>query len=124
MVCCLIAAFLVAQFVAMLRRWGMFWGLITIPQGVHMDTAYTRAARVLARPMVRRTVLAGLLVELTVGGAWLYTEHGTHIAEEVDIAWSALHDEQVAYVGLCTGDNADARVRVVLKNTGRQLAAS
>ncbi|MFN3817719.1 hypothetical protein [Blastomonas sp.] len=124
MVCCLIAAFLVAQFVAMLRRWGMFWGLITIPQGVQMDTAYSRVARVLAKPAVRRTVLATLLVELTVGSAWLYTEHGTHIAEEVDIAWSALHDEQVAYVGLCKGDDADVRVRVVLNDTGRQLAAS
>jgi hypothetical protein len=124
MVCCLIAAFLVAQFVAMLRRWGMFWGLIAVPKGVQMETAYSRAARVLARPFVRQTVLAALLIELTVGGAWLYTEHGTHIAEEVDIAWSALYDEQVVYVGLCTGNDADVRVRVVLNDSGRQLAAS
>lgn len=124
MVCCLIAAFLVAQFVAMLRRWGMFWGLVAIPEGVQMDTAFSRAARVLARPAVRRTVLVALLVELAVGGAWLYTEHGSHIAEEVDIAWSALHNEQVAYVGLCTGNDADVRVRVVLNDAGRQLAAS
>ena len=46
MACCLIAAFLVAQAMAMLRRWAVFWGLMPVPAGEVADTIFTRIAAV------------------------------------------------------------------------------
>lgn len=114
MACCIIAAFLFAQFMAMLRRWGMFWGLVPVPQGVVADTAFTRVAAFVRRPLVRAALAALLLVELGVAGSWLYVEHGTHIAEEADIAWSSLQGERIVYAGLCSGTGYNARARIVL----------
>jgi hypothetical protein len=70
MACCLIAAFLVAQAMAMLRRWAVFWGLMPVPEGEVADTIFTRIAAVLRRPRVRMTVAALLMVELAGVGSW------------------------------------------------------
>jgi hypothetical protein len=113
MACCLIAAFLIAQAIATLHRWGMFWGLVAIPEGETVDTAFSTARAFLARPQVRRTVTAAVCVELAVLGMWTYTEHGTHIYQLADQAAARLRGEQVIYAGVCT-PGTKRRVRIVL----------
>lgn len=81
MACCIFAAFLVAQAVAMLRRWGMFWGVVRPRAGEEsVDTIYSRIAAWLARPGVRRVAVALLTLELAGFGTWVYAEHGEHLA--------------------------------------------
>ena len=111
MACCLFAAFLFAQCMAMLRRWGMFWGLIRIPQDEIADTFYTRLAAWLARPSVRRVAAVLLAVELAGVGAWVYVEHGAHLA---GIATAIADSAQVQPVEdeICRG-GADGEVRGV-----------
>lgn len=117
MACCLLAAFLFAQCMAMLRRWGMFWGLVPTPSGEIPDTAYTRLKGWFARPVVRWAVAAGVAIELGLLGVWTYTEHGTHIVEIADTAWARLHGKQVVYAGTC-GPTKGSRIRLVAR-TGR-----
>lgn len=114
MACCIIAALLFAQFMGMLRRWGMFWGLVRVPEGAVVDTAYGRLAAWLGRPRVRFALAVMVAVELTGGASWLYLRHGAHIAEEADVAWSRLHGEHVVYAGVCTPDEEDVRLRLVV----------
>jgi hypothetical protein len=117
MACCLIAAFLVAQAMAMLRRWAMFWGLMPVPEGEVADTAFTRIAAWLRRPRVRAGITALLLVELTGVGVWLYVDHGAHIAQLADIGWSRLHGQHVVYADMC-GMDGQQSVRLVIDEQG------
>lgn len=117
MACCLIAAFLVAQAVAMLRRWAVFWGLMPVPEGEMADTVYTRLAALLRRPGVRLALGALLVAELTGAGTWLYVAHGAHIAQLADIGWSRLHGERVVYAGVC-GPKGDSSLRLVIDDNG------
>jgi hypothetical protein len=119
MACCLIAAFLVAQAMAMLRRWAIFWGLVPVPEGEVADTVFTRTAGWLRRPTVRMGIAALLVVELTGVGSWLYFEHGAHIAQLADIGWSRLHGQHVVYADMC-GLHGEESVRVVIDETGAQ----
>ncbi|MBH1998110.1 MAG: hypothetical protein I8H96_03135 [Sphingomonadaceae bacterium] len=113
MACCLIAAFLVAQAMAMLRRWAIFWGLAPVPEGEAADTIFTRAAVWLRRPRVRAGIAAMLVVELAGVGGWLYVDHGTHIAQLADIGWSRLHGQHVVYADMC-GLKGEQSVRLVI----------
>jgi hypothetical protein len=119
MACCLIAAFLVAQAMAMLRRWAIFWGLMPVPEGEVADTVFTRIAGWLRRPTVQMGIAAMLVVELTGVGSWLYLEHGAHIAQLADIGWSRLHGQHVVYADMC-GLHGEERVRLVIDETGAQ----
>lgn len=112
MACCLIAAFLFAQCMAMLRRWGVFWGVLPVPEGDFADTVFTRTLAFFRRPRVRMAVTALVAVELFAVGVWVKTEHGTHIAELADMGWSGLNGEHVVYAGVCSIDG-DERVRIV-----------
>ena len=80
MACCLIAAFLLAQFVAMLRRWGMFWGIVPIPAGEVVDTVFTRLGAWCARPEIKRAIALLIVIECGAVASWIYFGHGTHIA--------------------------------------------
>jgi hypothetical protein len=117
MACCLIAAFLVAQAMAMLRRWAVFWGLMPVPEGEVADTVFTRIAAWLRRPSVRAGIAALLLVELTGVGVWLYVDHATHIAQLADIGWSRLHGQHVVYADMC-GMDGQQSVRLVIDGPG------
>ena len=121
MACCILAAFLFAQAMAVLRRWGMFWGLVPVPAGETVDTAFTRATAWLARPTVRRAGVALAAVELVAVSGWLYAEHRQHIIEVVDVTWSRWQGEQIVYAGVCS--KGDARVRVVLGPTTSALGS-
>lgn len=122
MACCLIAAFLVAQAMAMLRRWAVFWGLMSVPEGEVADTIFTRIAAVLRRPRVRMAVAALLVVELAGVGIWLYRDHGTHIVQLADIGWSRLHGQHVVYAAMC-GMNGEQSVRLVIDADGTRRRA-
>lgn len=121
MACCLLAAFLLAQAMATLRRWGMFWGIVRVPQGDVADTLAARLRGWFARPLVRRTAFALIVVELLSVGSWAYLRHGDHIAQLADIGWSRLHGEHVVYADMC-GRNGDTSVRIVLNHAGHPIS--
>lgn len=124
MACCVIAAFLIAQCMAMLRRWGVFWGLLAVPEGEIPDTAYTRLAAWFRQPKVRAGFACALLVELTTLGSWVYVEHGSHIAQMADVQWSRLQGRDVVYASICS-QGEQSSVRLVLdemRQSGRLAA--
>lgn len=102
MACCLFAAFLFAQCMAMLRRWGMFWGLVPVPQHEVADTARSRVVAWFARPLVRRVAVALLVIEFTGLGAWVYIDHGSHIAA-VAAAVAGTHQATSTESVVCRG---------------------
>ena len=114
MACCLIAAFLVAQFVAMVRRWGLFWGVVRPREGEEADTIYRRIRGWFARPAVRRTAFVLAAAELAVLGGWVYTEHGAHLYRIADQAVGRLRGQTIIYAGLCSADSKEAGVRIVI----------
>jgi hypothetical protein len=113
MACCLLAAFLLAQAMATVRRWGMFWGIVRIPEGEVADTLAARWRGWFAQPVVRWTALALGCVELLAVGTWTYVRHGEHIAQLADMSWSRLHGQHVVYAGMC-GMDGRTSVRLVL----------
>lgn len=119
--CCLIAAFLVAQAMAMLRRWAVFWGLMPVPEGQVADTAFTRLKTWLRRPRVRIGMAALLVAELSGASLWLYLAHGAHIAQEADIVWSRLHGQHVIYADICGPKGGDS-VRMIVDAQGMRHA--
>ncbi len=118
MACCIIAAFLVAQCMAILRRWGVFWGLLPVPADEVPDTVYTRLAGWLRRPNVRAAVAGALVIELIGAGSWAYLEHGEHISQFADVQWSRLRGEDVVYARVCNRGGPSS-IRLVLNDTGR-----
>lgn len=118
MACCIIAAFLLAQAMAVLRRWGIFWGVVRPVAGEDADTVYQRIGAWLARPAVRRTVTVAAAVELMVLGTWVYQEHGTHLYRLADQGIGQLRGERIVYGEVCTpGDETDP-VRMVIRADG------
>lgn len=81
MACCIIAAFIIAQIMAMFRRWAMFWGFVPVPADEPSETIFTIMRRWFSRPAVRGAFVALLLVESAVLGTWLYRDHRHHIME-------------------------------------------
>ena len=122
MACCVIAAFLFAQLMAMVRRWGMFWGLVPVPEGETADTLLAWMRRTLRRPAVRAAFASALAFELVAASAWVYVQHGSHLARLADISWSYLHGEQVVYAEAC-GPNRPGGMRLVWDRTGHLIAA-
>ena len=94
MACCLIVAFLFAQFVEMLRRWGMYWGVVAVPDGAVVETVYTRIAAWFALPEVRRAIAVLIVIECGAIGSWVYYGHGAHLA--------GIARQGVSYAQLCS----------------------
>ena len=118
MACCLIAAFLIAQAVAMLRRWGIYWGVVRPDADEQATTVYQQIGAWLAQPSVRRIVTVAAGVELAVLGTWIYTPHGTHLYQLADQGIGQLRGERVIYSGICTPENEDKSVRIVIADDG------
>lgn len=102
MACCVIAAFLFAQFMAMLRRWAVFWGLASVPVGETADTVFTRLSGWVARAEVRRALAALVLVELGVVGTGLYFGHGAHLVRVAQHYEGAVRARGADYARLCS----------------------
>lgn len=122
MACCLIAAFLFAQFMAMVRRWGMFWGLVPVPQGETADTLVDWMRRTLQRRAVRMAVTSALVFELVAASTWVYVQHGTHLTQLADVGWSYLHGRKVVYAEAC-GPGQATGMRLVWDRAGHLIAA-
>jgi hypothetical protein len=112
MTCCILAALLVAHIVAMIRRWGMYWGLVRVPDGVEFDTAYQRMRRWLARPIARRIVAVLAVIEVGAFGSWLTLEHGNHLYQIGDQAIGRLRGQTIVYAQVC-GSRGARSVRLV-----------
>lgn len=114
MACCLLAALILAQIVATVRRWGVFWGVLSPHDWENPETVLDRIAAWLARPRVKRAVFALAAVELAVLGSWVYLAHGDHLYRLGDQALGNLRGERIVYAGFCGSDGRDRMVRVVL----------
>ena len=120
MACCIIAALILAQITATLRRWAVFWGLVPPGEFDDPDTLFRRIRTWLARPVVRTTVAALVVVEAGAFGGWVYVAHGDHIVRLTDQAISAMHGEQVVYAPECGKRGERRLVRIVVADaTGR-----
>lgn len=118
MLCCMIAALIIAHVTAIVRRWLVFVGLARPLPGEVADTLYRRLGAWLRRPRVRRFVTAAIVVELTVGGTWIGVAHGEHFYRIGDQAVGALRGEQVRYVGVCDRTGRDGTLRIVIDRHG------
>ena len=118
MLCCMIAALIIAHITAMVRRWLVFVGLAKPLPGEEADTLYRRIGAWLRRPKVRRFVTVAVVLELTVGGTWIGVAHGEHLYRLGDQAVGALRGQQVRYVGLCDRNGHDHTVRIVIDEHG------
>lgn len=118
MTCCLIAMMLLAHLMAVVRRWGMFWGLVQVPEGADYDTAYTRLRRWLARPPVRRAAIALVAAEALALGGWVYAAHGEHFYRIGDQAIGRLKGQTIVYAEVC-GSHGDRTVRLVIGEAAR-----
>lgn len=79
MICCVVASFLIAQVVAVMRRWGIFWGLLK-PRDYEARGTFLRWLGVCwQKPVVRGVVAGAMAFELALGGAWLISAHGPHL---------------------------------------------
>ena len=118
MLCCMIAALIMAHIAAIVRRWLAFFGLVRPLPGEEADTLYRRIGAWLRRPRVRRWVTAAVALELTVGGTWVGVAHGEHLYQLGDQAVGSLRGERVRYVGLCNGKGDNRMVRIVIDRHG------
>lgn len=79
MACCVMAAFLFAQCVYVLRRWGRFWGLLPRGDDLELVTALDMARAWLRKPLVRASVCVLVTVELSAFGTWVWVDHHDHL---------------------------------------------
>jgi hypothetical protein len=114
MACCLLAALILAHIVAMVRRWGIFWGVVSPREWENPETVFNRIAAWLGRPKVTRAVFALAAAELAVLGGWVYAAHGTHLYQLGDQTLGKLRGEQIVYAEICTPGGTDRAVRIVV----------
>jgi hypothetical protein len=113
MSCCILAAFLLAQCAATLRRWGRFLGLVAPAPDAPNDTLYARVRAYAARPAVRRLVIVAVLVEAGVVTSWLALEHRDHVNEFAARTLAVLRGEPAPGTVICTTKPV-AQTRVAL----------
>lgn len=121
MSCCIIAALLFAHFMAMLRRWAVFLGVVPPDEHDNPDTLLRRIRGWLARPKVRVVVGIFVAVELFAGGTWIYVEHGTHLYRLGDQAYSAMRGQRVIYSADCGEPGERYAVRMVIDEHGKVI---
>ncbi|PXA86461.1 hypothetical protein DMC47_34795 [Nostoc sp. 3335mG] len=120
MACCVLAALLLGQLIALLRRWGIFWGLVRARDYEDgSNTALNWAKARLATPRAKRALAAAFVVEVGLLGTWVYTRHGAHLYRLADVAVSRMQGERIVYIGVCTPKSDDHYVRVVLNRRDR-----
>lgn len=117
MLCCMIAALIIAHVTAWVRGWLVFFGLARPLPGEDADTLYRRIGAWLRRPHVRRFVAAALAVELLVGG-WMGVAHADHLYRLGDQAVGTLRGEQIRYVGQCDSDGRNHLFRIAIDRHG------
>ncbi|MES2492897.1 MAG: hypothetical protein V4579_06400 [Pseudomonadota bacterium] len=116
MACCIIAAFILAQIMETLRRWGVFWGVVRPLEGEAADTLYHRARAWFARPRVRAAVMAVVVVELAALGSWVYVAHRTHLYRLADQTAGSLRGQTIVYAGTCDRTGQERVTRIVLQD--------
>ncbi len=116
MACCIIAAFILAQIMETVRRWGVFWGVVRPQEGEEADTIYRRVWRWFARPRVRAAMMAVVLVEFAAFGSWVYVAHGTHLYRMADQTVGSMRGQTIVYAGTCNRSGADRLTRIVLQD--------
>jgi hypothetical protein len=114
MLCCMIAALIFAHVVATVRRWGIFWGVVSPKEWENPETVFALIGAWMARPKVKRVVFAVAAVEFVALGTWVYVAHGSHVYQLGDQALGRLRGEQIVYAGVCGRDGKDRMVRLVL----------
>lgn len=124
MACCILAALIFAHFMAMVRRWGVFWGLVRPDEYDSPDTALRRLRGFLARPRVR-IVAGGLLaLEIAALSAWAWTAHGTHFYRLADEMLGKVHGQTIVYNDMCGSNESAVAVRMAFDAHGRLLSTS
>lgn len=121
MACCILAAILIAQIMAVLRRWAVFFGVARPGEFDDPDTLPRRIRAWLARPRVRAVVGILVAVELLTAGSWVYIEHGTHLYRLGDQAYATMRGQRVIYSADCGAPGERYAVRIVLDETGRVI---
>lgn len=124
MACCILAAFILAQIMAMVRRWGIFWGVVKPVEGEDADNVYQRIKAWFALPKVRAAVFAIAAIEFAAFGSWVYLEHGEHLYRLGDQAAARMRGDRVVYAGVCAPDGKDRMIRVVLDGSSRRTTWS
>ena len=119
MACCLLAALILAQIVATVRRWGIFWGVVSPHEWENPETVLTRIGAWFAQPKVRRAVFGLAAIELAVLGSWVYVGHGTHLYQLGDQTLGRMRGQTIVYSGICGKDGQDRTVRLVLSQPRR-----
>ncbi len=111
MMCCVIAAFLFAQAMAILRRWGIYWGVVK-PELNETDLpTFGKSLRaVLARPAVRTAIIAIALLEVSSVSLWLYRDHRDHIAEIGSAALAQNVTWQLRDVKICSAPDENRAI--------------
>lgn len=122
MTCCIIAMLIIAHVMAVLRRWGIFWGVVRPVEGEDSETVFSQMRQWLARPRVRQVVIGLVAIEMVAAGNWIYTAHGTHLYQMGDQAVGAMRGQTIVYAGVCGKDGHDRTVRLVLDGPRRTVS--
>lgn len=119
MACCLIAMMLVAQCMATLRRWGAFWGLVPVPDGIEYKTVFDHARDWFRRPVVRAVLAIVVVGGLAAGSAWIHGDHRHHVAQLADEARAS--GQPAIAAPACDRRGGDCQVSVAL-DRGNSIA--
>lgn len=115
MACCLLAAMILAQITATIRRWGVFWGVVRPYEGEEYDTVYRRIGAWLHQPRVKAAVFAVAAVEFVALSGWVYVAHGAHLYQLGDQLAGAARGQQIVYAQVCGDRTRERAVRIVLE---------
>ena len=118
MLCCMIAALIMAHITAIVRRWLVFLGLARPQPGEASHTVFSRISAWMRRPRVKRVVTAVVALDLVVGGIWVGVAHGAHLYRLGDQAVGVMRGEQIQYVGICDKSGKDRMMRVAIDSSG------
>lgn len=124
MACCIVAALILSHFLALLRRWAVFWGLVRPGEHDDPDTAVRRVKHLLARPRVRAALRVAVVAEVAALGVWATTAHGTHLYRIGDQALGRLRGETIVYSEFCGEGGANRAVRMVFDERGALVGRS
>ncbi|WP_324739831.1 hypothetical protein U8326_08995 [Tsuneonella sp. CC-YZS046] len=122
MMCCVIAAFLFAQAMAVLRRWGIYWGVVRAGAGEEdLPTLLGALRRIFARPAVRVAIVAIAVVEIGGVATWLYVDHGDHIAGIVGSTLAPAATARTDAVKICGDGDGTTLVTLAQLEAGLPL---